>query len=123
MIPDYNATFTPVFGSKEEVLVQSRVLPPGEGYPMLYLQARYKVNPRTHMVNPATVKADVRVRVRPYSYDPTGADFNAPYDSLKLEVKSELVIFLFIYILTIVGSGVKVAGGIQRLIGANAYKY
>ena len=111
MFIDYNATFEPLPGQESEKLVRTRIAPAGKDYPTLYLQILFKFNPKTHRVNPATLKKDVRLRVRPFdNYDPTN-EFNAPHDGLVLEVKNEIVTFEFIYTVTIKGASVKVSGG------------
>ncbi|WP_046246306.1 hypothetical protein [Hymenobacter terrenus] len=116
MIIDYNATFEAVPGQGYEKLVRTRVAPAGKDYPTLYLQMIFKANSKTHRVNPATVKRDVKLRVRPYdNYDPND-EFNAPHDGLEVKVDNEIVSFEFIYTVTIRGGAMKVSGGYKEFI-------
>lgn len=116
MFPDYNATFEAVSGQEGETMVYTRLPPVGKDYPTLYLRMKFRANPKTHRVNPATRYKDVHLKVSPYdNYEPAN-DFNAPHDDLELNVRNEIVTFAFIYTVNILGSSVKVGGGYKEFI-------
>lgn len=116
MFPDYNATFKAVPGRGDETIAYTRLPPAGKDYPTLYVEIRFKANPKTHRVNPATVYQDVHLRASPYdNYDPNN-DFNAPHIGLELTVLNEIVTFKFHYTVYIPGSSVKVSGGYKEFI-------
>lgn len=120
MFPDYNATFesVPGRGRGEEIMVRTTLPPAGKDYPTLYLRMTFLADPKTHRVNPATVKRDVRLRVKPHDHYEPSNDFNAPHDELELHAVNEIVTFEFIYTVDIRGSSVKVSGGYKEVISA-----
>ena len=111
MIPDYNATFERLPGTRVRKIARTRLAPAGKDYPTLFLQIIFYPNPKTNRINPATVYQDVRIHVLPYdNYDPTN-EFNAAHIDVSLTAHNEIVTFDFVYTLTIPGSSVKVSGG------------
>lgn len=118
MIPDYNATFESLPGTKVRKIARTRLAPAGKDYPTLFLQIIFYPNPKTHRINPATVYQDVRIHVLPYNHYDPASEFNAAHIDVSLDARNEIVTFDFVYTITIPGSAVKVSGGYKDFVKA-----
>lgn len=79
---------------KDRRIARSWLAPAALGYPKLYVEVEYKVNPKTGLINPATKDQDLKVRCAPYGGTLTDA-FNAPAHGVEKTLYGPIAKFSF----------------------------
>ena len=97
-------------GTRDKHIFRQLMNSPGPGYPNLYVQVTYFVDPKTNLVSPAHRDRDIIILVAPYGVGLSEA-FNAPRGGVDKTVDGREITFSFYYTVEI--GNVKVSAGFK----------